>query len=139
MKLFTGTGRILLMEDEEDVRQTTGAVLKRLGYTVEFADDGAVAIELYQRMREAGTPFDAVIMDLTIPGGMGGKETILKLLEIDINIKAIVSSGYSNDPIMADYRTYGFRGVVTKPYRIKDLAETLHTVLVHKASGLSGE
>lgn len=131
MKLFTGTGKILLMDDEEDVRQTTGDVLKRLGYTVEFADDGATAIELYQKMRQAGTPFVAVIMDLTIPGGMGGKEALIKLREIDPDIKAIVSSGYSNDPIMADYETYGFRGVVTKPFRIKDLAETLHAVLLH--------
>ena len=140
LKLFTGTGRILLMDDEEDVRRTTGDVLKRLGYTVEFAEDGATAVELYQKMRLAGTPFDAVIMDLTIPGGMGGKETLTKLLEVDPDVKAIVSSGYSNDPIMADYRTYGFRGVVTKPYRIKDLAETLHTVLLHtSSSGLSQE
>ena len=135
MKHLSGTGRILVMDDEEEVRQTTLNILKRLGYTVECADDGAVAIELYLKMREAGTPFDAVIMDLTIPGGMGGKETLLRLLEIDLKVKAIVSSGYSNDPIMEDYKAHGFRGVITKPYRIRDLAETLQEVLLQKTSG----
>jgi CheY-like chemotaxis protein len=128
-KLLTGTGKILLMDDEEDVRHTTGDVLKRLGYNVDFAEDGARAIELYTQAIAAGQPFDAVIMDLTVPGGMGGKEALAKLLHIDPKAKAIVSSGYSNDPIMADYLTYGFCGVVTKPYRIKDLGETLHGVL----------
>ena len=79
MKPFTRTGRILLMDDEEDVRQTIGDVLMRLGYTVEFADDGLRAIDLYQEARKAGTPFDAVIMDLTIPGGMGGNEAIREI------------------------------------------------------------
>ncbi len=130
-KLFTGTGKILLMDDEDDVRQTTGDVLKRLGYTVHFAEDGARAIELYLQSKASGQPFDAVIMDLTVPGGMGGRDALAKLLEIDPMVKAIVSSGYSNDPIMADYQKYGFRGVVTKPYRIVDLGETLHRVLLN--------
>jgi CheY-like chemotaxis protein len=102
MKPFDGTGRILLMDDEEDVRQTTGDVLKRLGYTVVFADDGLRTIDLYQEARKAGAPFDAVIMDLTIPGGMGGNETIERLLAIDPKVRAILSSGYLNDPIMAE-------------------------------------
>jgi len=129
--LLTGTGKILLMDDEENVRQTTGDVLKRLGYRVQFAEDGERAIALYQKERASSHPFDAVIMDLTVPGGMGGRDALTKLLAIDPNVKAIVSSGYSNDPVMADFRKYGFRGVVTKPYRIKDLAETLSTVLVN--------
>ncbi len=70
-------------------------------------------------------------MDLTVPGGMGGRDALIKLFAIDPKVKAIVSSGYSNDPIMADYQKYGFRGVVTKPYRIKDLGETLHNVLLN--------
>jgi PAS domain S-box-containing protein len=129
--LRTGTGKILLMDDEEDVRQTTGDVLKRLGYEVQFAEDGARAIELYQEARTAGQPFDAVIMDLTVPGGMGGMEALTRLFAIDPKVKAIVSSGYSNDPVMADFQKYGFRGVVTKPYRIKDLGETLRNVLLN--------
>jgi PAS domain S-box-containing protein len=124
-----GSGKILLMDDEEEVRNTTGDVLKRLGYTVEFADDGIQAIELYQAALKNGEHFDAVIMDLTVPGGMGGKEAIMKLLEIDPGVKAIVSSGFSNDPIMASFRNHGFKGVVTKPYRIRDLGETLRDVL----------
>ncbi len=128
-QIQTGSGRILLMDDEEEVRNTTGDVLKRLGYTVEFADDGIRAIELYKAALKKGENFDAVIMDLTVPGGMGGKEALMKLLEIDPAVKAIVSSGYSNDPIMANFRNHGFRGVVTKPYRIRDLGETLWDVL----------
>ncbi len=135
MKPFTGTGRILLMDDEEDVRQTTGDVLMRLGYTVEFAADGSQAIDLYQEAREAGTPFDAVIMDLTIPGGMGGNEALERLLAIDPNVRAILSSGYLNNPVMTEYKKYGFSGVVTKPYRINDLDDTLHAVIQDKISG----
>jgi len=78
---------------------------------------------------KASRPFHAVIMDLTIPGGMGGKEAIAKLREIDANVKAIVSSGYSNDPVMANFTEYGFYGVVTKPYKMKDLSEVLRRVL----------
>jgi CheY-like chemotaxis protein len=129
VQIQLGSGRILLMDDEEEVRNTTGDVLKRLGYTVEFADDGIRAIELYQAALRRGEHFDAVIMDLTVPGGMGGKEALTKLLDIDPAVKAIVSSGYSNDPIMANFRNHGFKGVVTKPYRIRDLGETLWDVL----------
>jgi PAS domain S-box-containing protein len=129
VQIQMGSGRILLMDDEEEVRNTTGDVLKRLGYTVEFADDGIRAIELYQAALRKGEHFDAVIMDLTVPGGMGGKEALTKLLDIDPAVKAIVSSGYSNDPIMANFRNHGFKGVVTKPYRIRDLGETLWDVL----------
>jgi DNA-binding NarL/FixJ family response regulator len=79
-----------------------------------------------------GQPFDVVIMDLTIPGGMGGKEAIKKLLEIDPKVKAIVSSGYSTDPVMADFRSYGFSGVAVKPYNIEELSEILDKVIKEK-------
>jgi two-component system, cell cycle sensor histidine kinase and response regulator CckA len=138
MKAFTRTGRILLMDDEEDIRQITGDVLKRLGYTVDCATDGLRAIDLYQKAREAGTPFDAVIMDLTIPGGMGGNEALERLLAIDPKVRAILSSGYMNDPIMTDYKKYGFSGVVTKPYRINELGETLHAVIQNRESDAPG-
>jgi PAS domain S-box-containing protein len=127
--LRKGTGTILVMDDEAEVRETTGNVLRRLGYEVAFAMDGGEAIERYLQAKDAGNPFDLVIMDLTIPGGLGGKETLKKLQEIDPGIKAIVSSGYSNDPVMADFRNHGFSGVVTKPYRIKELSDEVHRVI----------
>lgn len=122
---FSGKGRILVMDDEEMVRRIVGQMLSLLGYDADYAHDGAQALGLYRSNLEAGTPFDAVIMDLTIPGGMGGKETIKKLLELDPDVKAIVSSGYSNDPIMSDYRTHGFKAVIVKPYRVQELGEVL--------------
>ncbi|OHE61193.1 MAG: hypothetical protein A2Z47_11235 [Thermodesulfovibrio sp. RBG_19FT_COMBO_42_12] len=125
---LVGTGKILLMDDEEIVRNVAGEMLKYLGYAVEFAGDGAEAIELYKKARESDKPFDAVIMDLTVPGGMGGKEAINKLLEIDPHVKVIVSSGYSNDPVLAEFRKYGFTGMVTKPYNIEELSKILDRV-----------
>ena len=86
------------MDDEASLRKMLGRMLKNLGYESEFAKDGAEAIEMYKAAKKSGKPYDAVILDLTIPGGMGGKEAIEKLLEIDPEVKAIVSSGYSNDP-----------------------------------------
>ncbi|HAK60422.1 MAG TPA: hybrid sensor histidine kinase/response regulator, partial [Nitrospiraceae bacterium] len=126
---FTGTGTILFMDDEEAVRMMAGDVLKSLGYEVEFARDGTEAIVLYEKAHASGTPFAAVILDLTIPGGMGGKETIRRLRELDPQVKAIVSSGYSNDPVMANFRQHGFSGVVAKPYRKQDMGKTLYEVI----------
>ena len=128
-----GTGTILVMDDEAEVRETTGNVLTRLGYNVVFASDGGEAVELYRQARDEGRVFDLVIMDLTVPGGLGGKEALKKLRDLDPNVKAIVSSGYSNDPIMADFRKHGFNGVVTKPYRIKELSDEVHRVITGQA------
>jgi CheY-like chemotaxis protein len=128
-----GEGKILVMDDEVNVRDVTGQILKHLGYDVEFAGDGSEAIDLYRKAEESGNPFDAVIMDLTIPGGMGGKEAIIQLLEIDPDAKAIVSSGYSDNLVMSDFRQYGFKGVVAKPYKIQQLALVLHNVLNDRA------
>jgi PAS domain S-box-containing protein len=128
-KALGGEGRILFMDDEKIVRDAAGEILQYLGYDVKCADDGEKAVALYETALQEGVPFDAVIMDLTIPGGMGGKEAIQELLKIDPEVKAVVSSGYSNDPVMANYRAYGFKGVVAKPYAIEELSETLHEVL----------
>ncbi|MBI3949912.1 MAG: GAF domain-containing protein [Acidobacteria bacterium] len=125
----SGQGKILVMDDEQMIRDLTGHILKRFGYQAEFARDGAEAIAIYTKAKESGAPFDAVIMDLTIPGGMGGKEAIKRLAEIDPQVKAIVSSGYCNDPVMSNFREYGFSGCVAKPYRVEDLTQTLHAVL----------
>ncbi|MEQ8188939.1 MAG: PAS domain S-box protein [Candidatus Eremiobacterota bacterium] len=128
-KSFKEDTRILVMDDEDIVLKTTGMILKRLGYKTDFAKDGAELIDIYKREKDKGKPFDLLIMDLTIPGGMGGKEAIEKLKKIDPEVKAIVSSGYSNDPIMADFKTYGFMGVVVKPYKISELSDILNKVL----------
>ena len=128
-RLFTGKGKILFMDDEQMIREIAGQMLRKLGYEVEFARDGEEAIKLYSKAKESRETFDAVIMDLTVPGGMGGKKAIQRLKEIDPKVKAIVSSGYFNDPVMSDFREYGFRGVFAKPYKIEDLSRVLHEVL----------
>jgi len=128
-KVVTGQGKILVMDDEEIVRQTLSKLLGYLGYEVTFARDGNEAIEQFIQAREASQKFDVVILDLTVPGGMGGKAAIGKLLRIDPQVKAIVSSGYSDDPIMANFLEYGFSGVIAKPYRVAELSKVLHRVL----------
>ena len=124
-----GEGRILLIDDEAVVRKSVEGMLKRLGYEVKAVSDGTEGVECYKEALEAGQPFRAVIMDLTIPGGMGGKEAIKKIKGIDPGATVVVSSGYSNDPVMANFREHGFSGVVTKPYTFEDLAEAVHAVL----------
>jgi two-component system cell cycle sensor histidine kinase/response regulator CckA len=124
-----GQGRILVMDDEAMVRDIVGVMIQKLGYTVCFAEDGRDAIGQFQEARQGGKPFDAVIMDLTVPGGMGGREAMKELLRIDPHVKAIVSSGYSNDPITANYRQHGFAGVLAKPYKMSDLGSILEEVL----------
>ena len=124
-----GHGRVLVMDDEETIRQVADRLLRYLGYDVSSAVDGNEAIEQYQQAMDEGRPFDVVIIDLTIPGGMGGKEAIQKLREIDPDVRAIVSSGYSSDPIMANYLDFGFRAVVTKPYDLSELGRTVQATM----------
>jgi CheY-like chemotaxis protein len=104
-------------------------MLETLGYSVTLAKDGTEAIEIYKVAMASGAPFDSVLMDLTIPGGMGGMEAVKRILEIDSEAKAIVCSGYSNDTIMANYNSYGFRAVVPKPYSLKQLGSAISDVL----------
>lgn len=124
-----GAGRVLVMDDEESVREVAGEMLRHLGYEVDYAGNGIEAIQKYNILKENGQTFDVVIIDLTIPGGMGGKEAMERLLDIDPRVNAIVSSGYSNDPVMAEYDSYGFKGVVCKPYRIEELGKTVQQVM----------
>jgi len=124
-----GRGRLLVMDDEELVLGIVKQMLEHLGYQVELAGDGTEAIELYARAMEAGKPYDAVIMDLTVPGGMGGQEAVGRLREMDPGIRAIVSSGYSSDPVLANHDQYGFSGMISKPYSMANLSRTLKKVL----------
>jgi PAS domain S-box-containing protein len=123
-----GMGKILVMDDDEIVRKVAVQMLFHLGYEVAEAPDGESALGLYQKALDQGQPFDCVILDLTVPGKMGGKETISRLLTVDPGVKAIVSSGYSNDPIMADYKKFGFAGVIPKPYSMEKLNETVYSL-----------
>lgn len=124
-----GRGRILVMDDEEMIRHLAGELLNYLGYEVSFSKEGARAVQIYKEAMQSGEPFDAVILDLTIRGGMGGKEAIRKLMEIDPHVKGIVSSGYSDDSVMTDFEKYGFKGVVAKPYSVHEVSKVLGEVL----------
>jgi CheY-like chemotaxis protein len=117
------------MDDEPAIRQLASTLLRRIGYTTVVAADGVEAVTKYTAAQRAGQPFDAVVMDLNVPNGMGGVDAIKELRSFDPSVKAIVSSGYSNDPVMANYRDYGFIGVVPKPYNAQDLASALGDLL----------
>ena len=127
--LPAGAGRILVMDDEPGIRLILCDILRHFGYAPVAVADGREAIRAYERARSSGEPYDAVIMDLTIPGGMGGKDAIQELRKIDPNVRAIVSSGYSNDPVLARHEAYGFVARVEKPYRLPELAAALKRVL----------
>mgnify|MGYP001279883078 CR=1 FL=1 len=124
-------GKVLLMDDEEIIIDVSREVLKFLGYEADFAKEGGAALRLYKQEKEAGQPFDLVIVDLTIPEGMGGRETIAKLREYDPGVRAVVSSGFANDPVVQDYASFGFSGRLTKPYRINEMKALLED-LIHK-------
>lgn len=125
VEIKAGKGKVLLMDDEDIILKVTGRMLELIGYEPCFAKNGKEAVEYYLDAYNNGHPYYAVIMDLTIPGGMGGTEAVKKLLEIDPEVRAIVSSGYSNDPIMASFSDYGFKGFLAKPYRINELGGIL--------------
>ncbi len=118
------------MDDEKVVREVAGRMLKHIGYAdVEFAVDGDEAIKLYKAAMDAGHPFTVAILDLTIAGGMGGEAALRRLLEVDPVIKAIVSSGYIDDPVMARCKDYGFSGIVAKPYTVDELRKAVQDVM----------
>jgi CheY-like chemotaxis protein len=121
--------RVLFMDDEVPIVKMAEKLMRRLGLEFESAADGREAVDRFRAAKESGKPFDLVIMDLTIPGGMGGKEAISLLREIDPGVRAIVSSGYSSDLAMADFRKHGFRGMVAKPYDIAELSSVIRTVV----------
>jgi PAS domain S-box-containing protein len=124
-----GSGRVLVMDDEEDILSVVSAMLEICGYEVKTAKDGVEALECYKVAKLDGKPFAAVIMDLTIPNGMGGREAIRLLKEMDPQAKAIVSSGYSYDPVMSEYRKFGFSCIVPKPYRMEEMSRVLAEVI----------
>ena len=121
--------RILFMDDEPLIRQTAGAILRHLGYDVRLVSDGVEAVEEYSAALRAGRSFSLVILDLTIPGGMGGAQTLEELQKLDPSVKAIVSSGYSKDAVLSNFRAHGYRGMVSKPYDAEGLARAVARVL----------
>ncbi len=124
-----GSGRILIVDDEEAIRDLVEFTLTRLGYEVFQAASALEGVDLYREKLNAGERFDLVILDLTLPGGMGGKEALKKLIEIDPTVNAIVSSGYATDATMSRYQDFGFRGVISKPYEAAELGKTVHDVI----------
>lgn len=129
-ELTGGTGRVLLMDDDDLVRRSIKRVLESLGYTVVGSADGREAVLEFRKAMEEGSPFDAVILDLTVPGGMGGEEAVGKILELDRSAKVIVSSGYSDNAVISDYERYGFCGFLQKPYDTAELGRKLRAVLM---------
>ncbi|MBD3392579.1 MAG: PAS domain S-box protein [Chitinivibrionales bacterium] len=128
-KAISGSGRVLVLDDVPLIAEMAADMLRGLGYEVRTYASGAEAVRAYQAARETGTPFDAAVLDLTVPGEMGGEEVMEKLRAIDPKVKALVSSGYADSPVMSRYREYGFGGAVVKPYRTRELAWAMHDLL----------
>ena len=127
--LYPGEGKILVMDDEEMVREVVGRMLQQLGYKAELVADGQEAVAQFQKAQENSEPFAGLILDLTVPGGMGGREAMENLLVLDPEVVGLVSSGYAEDAIMTHYQDYGFKGYIKKPYRIEDLSKALYLAM----------
>ncbi len=126
--------KILLMDDDEVIRTAVRGLLENFGYEVKTCGDGQQAIELYKKALQEESPFDAVVMDLNIPEGMGGTKAMKELLAIDPDAKGVVSSGFPNDSVMSDYRKFGFSGIVEKPYKIEELDKVLVRIISERSS-----
>ncbi len=126
----TGTERILAMDDEEALRNLMKNVLIKLGYEVQTAEDGAEAIVLFENAKGCGRGFDAILLDLTVSGGMGDLEAAARLKELDSSFKLVVSSGYSDAPVLSDLRKYGFDDIIPKPWTIARVSEVVRRVFV---------
>jgi PAS domain S-box-containing protein len=124
-----GHGNILIMDDESQIRKVLGEMVQICGYSFQAVPDGEQALQMFRQAQNSGDPFSAVILDLTIPGGYGGKEVVKEMLSLDPHLRAIVVSGYSNDPVLANYEDYGFKGRVAKPFNLVDLSVALDAVL----------
>ncbi len=124
-----GSGNILIMDDDKNVCEVASDMLTHLGYDVVIACDGEEAIQMYTDLQKTVSPVDLIIMDLTIPGGMGGQEAAKKILAINSEAKIIVSSGYSNDPVIANHRSYGFAAALKKPFKISEISEVVSFLL----------
>jgi CheY-like chemotaxis protein len=129
-----GRKRILFMDDEEMLRSVVSRMLEIMGYDVTAAVDGEDAVRLYVEAAENGLPFDAVILDLSVQNGMGGREAVEKLVEYDPEVVALVSSGFVGDPVLQNYRDFGFRGVIPKPYTSDELREGLSRALAPRVT-----
>ncbi|MHA1730313.1 MAG: response regulator [Promethearchaeota archaeon] len=128
-ELVRGTGRVLLMDDEKAILDTTSKMLEKLGYEVDVALDGAEAIALFEKQASTGSGYVAVILDLEIPSGMGADKTLKELKKLDPHVKSIISSGYAKDPVFNDYLRRGYKGAVKKPYHLTELSRVLHEVI----------
>ncbi|MFQ5865377.1 MAG: response regulator [bacterium] len=136
-RALIGKGKILLMDDEKHVRDTISRMLTRIGYEVYCVKDGAEAIEIYQLAQEIGEPFDVVILDLNVPGGMGGTQTMETLIDMDPKVKAILSSSDTYAPAMTDFRQYGFSGILPKPYNVVELSKAVNKLMTESTEKLT--
>ncbi len=129
-----GTGRVLLMDDEELILHATGEMIELMGFQVDTAENGEEAVQLYEQAMKTGNKYDLTILDLTVKGGMGGDKAMEKIRELDPEVKAIVSSGYTDSPLLANPKEYGFSGIISKPYRQQKLGEVIRRVFEAEVS-----
>jgi len=129
MEFLKGNGKVLIMDDQDIILEFAEMALTEFGYNVDFAHDGAEAIAKYKKAMQDNNPYDLLIMDLTIPGGMGGKEAMIELRKIDPKVRSIVSSGYSGNPVMSEYKKYGFCAVLKKPFKVKEMVATVKATI----------